>query len=84
MIFLIVVTNGYVLVTLIGAKTENHDFCFALLDAVITGPLLPVVEIKESVISGSNQTTKHYYYSQIYQTATDTNQSKHHWWVSPP
>ena len=30
MIFLIVVTNGYVLVTLIGASAENHAFCFAL------------------------------------------------------
>ena len=30
MIFLIVVTNSYVLVTNIGAQVQNHDFCFPL------------------------------------------------------
>ena len=30
MIFLIIVTNGYVLVTLVGAFTQNHDFCFRI------------------------------------------------------
>ena len=30
MIFLIVVTNGYVLVTFIGASAKNHDFCSPL------------------------------------------------------
>ena len=29
-IFLIVVTNGYALITLIGAYAENHDLCFPL------------------------------------------------------
>ena len=30
MIFLTVVTNGYVLITLTGAYEENIDICFAL------------------------------------------------------
>ena len=30
MIFLIVVVNGYVFVTLIGAEAQNLDFCFHL------------------------------------------------------
>ena len=30
MIFLIVVTNGYALITLIGAYAENHNLCFPL------------------------------------------------------
>ena len=35
MIFLIVVRNGYVLVTLIGTQAENHDFCFALINKFV-------------------------------------------------
>ena len=31
MIFLIVVANGYVLVTLIGVYAKNHNFCFPLI-----------------------------------------------------
>ena len=38
MIVLIIVTNGYVLVTLIGAEAENRDFCFALIIIQTTQP----------------------------------------------
>ena len=35
MIFLFVAASGYVLLTLIGAKAQNYDFCFPLRDMLI-------------------------------------------------
>ena len=34
MIFLTLVANGYILVTLVGAKAQNHDFSFPLMNRI--------------------------------------------------
>ena len=58
MIFLIVVTNGYVLVIFIGALTENDSFCFTLsnmhswFNNMIVPLLKPSKELTSIIRSG--------------------------------